>query len=87
MRSVVTREMIREAQRLGLSYSAAGRHFGISPKTFNSAARRYMVALSKGKSGPDAADRASDTRIKAWSAKPSAIAKEAHRAAKIGAKP
>lgn len=99
MTGTVTLAMLKEAQAHGMSVTEAARHFGVANETFRAYAIRRGVILPNGRTGranyrgtkSEAADRADDTRIKAWSASPSAIAKalaaaQARRAAKIGAK-
>ena len=100
MTGTVTPAMLKEAQAHGMSVTEAARHFGVHNETFRAYAIRRGVTLPKGGNGKanysgaksEAAGRADDTRVKAWTCHPSAIAKalaaaQARRAAKIGAKP
>ena len=83
MSGTVTPAMLKEAQAHGWTVTEAARHFGVHNETFRAYAARRGVELPKGKpgresySGPneEAVSRADDTRVKAWSCRPSAIAK------------
>lgn len=87
-----TPAMLNEAKLRGMSVTQAARHFGVSRSTLDSYARRRGIDLPKEKPGFAAEDAPSETRVKAWSCRPAAIAKaiesaQARRAAMIGAKP
>lgn len=93
------RAYIQFAADCGWHRSEAARQLNCDPKQIDQACKEFGITLPKHPQAPtkynrskaEAADRMSDVRVKAWSASQSAIAKalaakDAHRAAKIGAK-
>jgi transposase len=91
----VTIAMLEEAQALGMCIKEAAEHFGFHRVTVSRVAKKAGIVLITEKQkikATNAKSRGTKGSIKAWSAKPSAIAKaldaaQARRAAMIGAKP
>ena len=96
----LVRAYIQFAADCGWHRSEAARQLNCDPKEIDRACKEFGITLPKHNRAPTkysgdkeaAADRANDTRVKAWSAKPSAIAKaldaaQSRRTAMIGAKP
>lgn len=79
MKKGITREMIEQAKANGWYASEAARNFGVAPTSIRKACIRFRISLSRHAFDPcGASDRGpepDDTRAKAWSASPAAIAR------------